>query len=138
MSMLEIRQERDTPAGVEVVAPRGEIDISNVEIMDQVLGEVVEQQPRCLVVDLSGVTYMDSAAISSLLRAGQKAAQKQARLVLVGGSPFTRRLIRMTGIDRLYAHVETLAAALGGEPEMSPNHRPAVCSVPGPALPSHR
>lgn len=138
MGMLEIRQERDTPAGVEVVAPQGEIDISNVEILDHVLGEVVQQQPHCLIVDLSGVTYLDSAAVSSLLRAGQKAAQRQAKLVLVGGNPFTRRLIRMTGIDRLYAHVETLAAALGSEPEASPDPPLAVRGVPSPAFPSPR
>jgi anti-sigma B factor antagonist len=115
MSLLEIRQEKDTPAGVEVVAPQGEIDISNIEVLDRVLGEVAEQQPRQLLVDLSGISYIDSAGVSSLMRAGQQTAQQGGRFSLVGGRPFVRRLIRMTGLDRLYPHFETIAAALGRE-----------------------
>lgn len=113
MSILEIRQERDTPAGVEVVTPQGEIDISNVEVLDQVLGEVIDEQPKRLVVDLSRVNYLDSAGISSLLRGGKRLSQEGGQLSLVDGNPFVQRLIRLTGIDRIFPHFETVAAALG-------------------------
>jgi anti-anti-sigma factor len=112
MDTLEVRYERDAAAGVAIVAPRGEIDISNLEALDRVLEEAQRQSPRHLLVDLSGLDYMDSAGISSLLRAGKRQSQKDGRLTLVGGSRFIQRLVRMTGIDRLFRHYETVAAAL--------------------------
>jgi anti-sigma B factor antagonist len=113
MSILEIRQERDTPGGIELVAPQGEIDISNVEVLDQVLGEVIAEQPGRVLVDLSRVGYIDSAGISSLLRAGQRLSQKGGELSLVGGNPFVLRLIRLTGLEHIFPHYETVPAAMG-------------------------
>jgi anti-anti-sigma factor len=136
MSILEIRHERDTAAGVEIVAPEGEIDISNVEVLDQALEQAVNRRLRCLVVDLGGITYLDSAGISSLLRAGQRAADQGGMMVLVGGTPFVRRLVRMTGIDRLFAHVDTIAAALErdcaapDDPDHSLDHEECVALAP--------
>jgi anti-anti-sigma factor len=115
MSILEIRQERDTPAGVELVAPQGEIDISNVDVLDQVLAEVIDEQPHRLLVDLSRVGYMDSAGISSLLRAGNRLTQKGGQLSLVGGNPFVHRLLRLTGLDRIFSHFDSVPAAMGAE-----------------------
>jgi anti-anti-sigma factor len=115
MDTLEVRYERDAAAGVEIVAPHGEIDLSNLEILDRALDEVLRQSPRRLLVDLSGLEYMDSAGISSLLRAGKQMSQKGGRLILVGGSRFIQRLLRMTGLDRLFRHYETAAAALAAE-----------------------
>ena len=92
MSLLEIRQERNAEAGVEVVAPQGEVDISNLSILDQVLSEVLQRRPRGLVVDLSGITYIDSGGVSSLLRAGQRFSRQGGQLALADGSRFVRRL----------------------------------------------
>jgi anti-sigma B factor antagonist len=116
MSSLEIRQERHGATGAEVLAPQGEIDISNVEILDRVLEEALDRQPLRLLVDLGRVEYLDSAGVSSLLRAGQAMDRSGGKLVLVGGNRFIRRLLRMTGVDRLFGHLDTVAAALGDEP----------------------
>lgn len=115
MDTLEVRYEHNAAAGVEIVAPRGEVDISTVEILDRVLDEVLRQSPRRLLVDLSGLAYMDSAGINSLLRAGMQMSQKGGRLTLVGGNRFVQRLLRMTGIDRLFRYYETVRAALAAE-----------------------
>lgn len=139
MSSLEIRQERDVAIEVEVVAPRGEIDVSNVEILDQALEEALDRGPRCLIVDLDGVEYLDSAGVSSLLRANQVIVRSTGDLVLVGGSRFVRRLLQMTRVNRLLPHYETVSAALqargggttdaspaGGAPSPAGNTAPAV------------
>jgi anti-sigma B factor antagonist len=116
MSSLEIGQESHSATGAEILAPQGEIDISNVEILEQVLGEALDRQPPSLLVDLGRVEYLDSAGVSSLLRAGHAIDRCGGRLMLVGGNRFIRRLLRMTGIDRLFGHYDTVAAALGIEP----------------------
>jgi anti-anti-sigma factor len=114
--MLEIRQEHDAETGVEVIAPQGEIDISNLPILDQVLADVLKRRPRRLVVDLTGLAYVDSGGVSSLLRAGQRLARQGGQLSLAGGSRFVRRLVQMTGINSLFPYYDTLTAALGWAP----------------------
>jgi anti-sigma B factor antagonist len=113
MSSLEIRQEHDTDASAEVIAPQGEVDISNLSILDQVLTEVLQRQPRQLVVDLSGVSYIDSGGLSSLLRAGQRCSRQGGQLSLAASGRFVRRLFQMTGIDAILPHYDTVSAALG-------------------------
>jgi anti-sigma B factor antagonist len=112
MDSLKIEHRSDTTVGVELVAPQGEIDISNVEDLNQGLRSALARRPRQLLVDMSGVSYMDSAGITTLLHARQAVDRIGAELVLVGGSPFIRRLLQMIGVGRLFAHHETVAAAL--------------------------
>jgi stage II sporulation protein AA (anti-sigma F factor antagonist) len=109
---LKIEHRSDTTVGVELVAPRGEIDISNVEDLDQRLRSALARRPRQLLVDLSGVPYMDSAGITTLLHARQAIDRTGGELVLVGGSPFIRRLFRMIGVGKLFPHRDTVAEAL--------------------------
>ena len=116
MDSLKIDHRSDTAVGVELVAPQGEIDISNVEDLNQCLQSALTRRPRQLLVDLSGVSYMDSAGITTLLHTRQATDRIGAELVLVGGSPFIRRLLRMIGVGRLFAHHETVAAALATLP----------------------
>jgi anti-sigma B factor antagonist len=132
MSILEIRHERDATAGDEVVAPQGEIDISNQKILDEVLADALQRQPRRLVIDLAGVIYLDSAGVSSLLRAGHRLAQQGGQLALVGGERFTRRLLQMTGIDRIFPYYDTLEAALGSPPSVETSTDPDSSSAVGP------
>src|SRR5207249_196823 len=87
-------------------------------------------RPRQLLVDLDGVTYMDSAGITTLLHARQAIDPTGGELVLVGGSPFIRRLFRMLGVGRLFPHYETIAAALA---DLTPAPSEAANSEPAEA-----
>src|SRR5262245_9785370 len=98
MDNLKIEHQSDTTVGVELVAPQGEIDVSNVEELNQGLRSALARRPRQLLVDLTGVSYMDSAGITTLLHARQAMDRIGGELVLIGGSPFIRRLLRMIGV----------------------------------------
>jgi anti-anti-sigma factor len=55
--------------GNPVLVAVGEIDLSNIEAFDQALGAATAQAVtggQTLTVDLSGVEYLDSAAINAL------------------------------------------------------------------------
>ena len=72
----------------------GDIDLHNVEALQRL---ILDADSPALVVDLSAVTYCDSATLGVLL-----AAAKTTRLTLVmpaGGT--THRLITLTGLDRV-------------------------------------
>ena len=78
------------------VSASGDIDLHNVEAFQRLVVDASADSPT-LVVDLSAVTYCDSATLSALL-----AAARTTRLTLVvpeGGT--THRLITLTGLDRV-------------------------------------
>lgn len=65
--------------GCPVVALRGDVDVNTAGQVRQVLAGKVKAHPHRVVVDLSGLRYMDSAGIHALLDA-------QADLMARGGS----------------------------------------------------
>jgi len=88
------------------------------------LAEAASHKPGRLLVNLDGIQYMDSAGVSSLLRAGQRVHQHGGELKLVGGTQFIRRLLHMTRVDRLFAHHDSLVEALGGTAPDAQGHSP--------------
>lgn len=57
--------------------------------------------PRLLVLDLTGVTFMDSSGIAVLLRALRQMDQLGGNLRVVGIPPQPRRVLDAAGIGRL-------------------------------------
>ena len=74
----------------------GEIDRSNRELFEGALSGNRGDAPR--VLDLSAVEFMDSGALAVLIAAADQRAP--GRPILVVASPFVRRLLRITGLDR--------------------------------------
>ncbi len=57
--------------------------------------------PRKLVLDLSGLTFMDSSGIAVILRAQQKMRLLDGSLLVRGVPPQARRVLDAAGISRL-------------------------------------
>lgn len=92
----------------ERVALRGEVDMATVPRLQAVLDGVLARQPWRIEVDLSGVTFLSVHAVSTLLVAHRRLAERRARLVLRDPTPIARRVLTLTGTDHL---IETLPAA---------------------------
>jgi len=73
----------------------GEIDLCNVHLLAEPLREHLTHVTRELAVDLSGVTYLDSAAIKELLRAAVVLGRRGKRL-RVQATPHQQKLLGVT------------------------------------------
>lgn len=78
-----------------------------VELLDAAHGE----HPAALVVDLSEVSFLGSAAMTALLTA-QHQIGRSLPLVVVADGPATARPLRLVGVDRLLTVLPTLERAL--------------------------
>lgn len=56
---------------------------------------------RCILVELSGSPYMDSAGLALLLLARQRAHRAGKGFVLAGLNPQARQLLQMTRLDKI-------------------------------------
>ena len=84
------------------IALSGEIDHHAArELMAQLDQTVAERLPAHLVLDLSGVTFMDSSGIAVILRARQKMQLLDGSLLVRGASAQARRVLDAAGIGRL-------------------------------------
>lgn len=106
LSSQEVTREGDWVVG----AWRGDIDITNVDTIEgQLLGEL-RNTDAGLVVDLSEVSYVDSAGIRSLLNLRRLLSQRQQRLLLVvpDGSVLTKALLvgGVTALVPIYGSLE--------------------------------
>ncbi|MEA2404920.1 MAG: hypothetical protein QOE08_1567, partial [Thermoleophilaceae bacterium] len=71
-------------SGTAVVAVSGEIDVRTAPRFEELLGDGVDDVPsHGLVVDLSGVTFLDSTALNVLVRCLERQKLRRERLCLV-------------------------------------------------------
>lgn len=102
--------------GYTVVWARGEIDFATAPDLVQELAGAV-RAPRCrVIVDLTEVTFMDSAGILALSRARRTAAANSGELRLVGARPMIRKVLRVTGLEEIFPVHSTLEEAIGARP----------------------
>ena len=89
------RRQGDTA----IVAIDGAIDISNVGQMDdQVTAAVESADTTNVLVDLSGLTFMDSSGISSLLKGRRRADALGTQYQVAGAEGLVRQVLDLTGV----------------------------------------
>jgi anti-anti-sigma factor len=86
------------------IAVSGEIDLANAAAVEDEIREAVPHQPTTVSVDLTDLTYMDSAGIRILfaLASRLQALRIVLEFIVPLDSP-TRRLIELSGFESLAA-----------------------------------
>lgn len=98
--------------GVLVVSPVGEVDTATADLLRDAVREAVAAGPRCLVVDLGGLTFCGSTGLVVLLDARARAEKAGAAFGTVGGRRIVRRVLEITRLGPALGHRETLDDAL--------------------------
>jgi anti-sigma B factor antagonist len=95
-----------------VVRVEGEIDLDSAgELSEAALAAMQEIGPS-LVLDLSGVTFMDSTGLKVLLAVHKRAELAGGRLVLAAPTRSVNRVVSITGFDQTFAVCEDVESAL--------------------------
>jgi anti-sigma B factor antagonist len=81
-----------------VVAAFGEVDLASADELRRPIVELLDAGARSVLVDLRGVTFLDSTGIHVLVAAHRHAGALGARMPLVLGGRATRRVLELTGL----------------------------------------
>jgi anti-sigma B factor antagonist len=108
---FELGEER-SDGGMQVVNVSGEIHVSTAPSFREQLTEVIENGGTALVLDLSGVEFIDSTGLSVLLNGLRLVSQRHGRLALVCTNPTVMRLFQITSLDATFDIFEDRAAAV--------------------------
>jgi anti-sigma B factor antagonist len=89
--------------GVATVALTGDIDLVTTGEIEHAVADVLTCHPLDeVVLDLADVVFMDSTGLRMLWSIRQMAQQASARLVLRTPSDAVMRLLRLTGMHRIF------------------------------------
>jgi anti-sigma B factor antagonist len=84
-------------AGPDRLTICGEVDCFSVSSLWQALEDLLAAGATDLVLDMSGVTFIDSAGLGALIRGYKAAQQRHGSLVIREPSTVVTRLLDVTG-----------------------------------------
>jgi len=71
------------------------------QLMEEVSRQLDAALPRRFVMDLGGVTFMDSSGIALVLRAYRRVCALRGKMELVNVPPQAAKVLKAAGVDKL-------------------------------------
>lgn len=93
------RPHRDRP---NVLPLKGEIDLHVSPVITASLNAIVEKKPDRLVIDLSDVSYIDSAGLAALIQAMQKVEAYGGKFLVAGLQETVRSIFEISRLDQVF------------------------------------
>lgn len=97
MTDARLTIESVTASDTSTLALSGEIDPQTTDQLDAAIDDALGSSAH-LVLDLAGVTFIDSAGLRSLIRAHRLTGESSGSLVLRAPRPSTLRVLEITGL----------------------------------------
>lgn len=110
---LEV-ETRQADNGVTVVAPTGRLDVAGAPTLKEAISEVVKSGPPRIVIDMGGVSFVDSTGLGSVISALKQIRGSQGELRLAAPNQQARVVLELTTLDRVFPYYATVEEALTG------------------------
>lgn len=100
LGRLRMTSERE--GDLHTICLFGELDLASAEAVQRELQLVEATDAEAIVVDLSGLTFMDSTGVRLIVSADARSRADSDRLTLLRGPANVQRVFALTGLeDRL-------------------------------------
>ncbi|MFO0972852.1 MAG: STAS domain-containing protein [Phycisphaerae bacterium] len=106
-----VQEVRTTPDATVVVLS-GEVDLHHSPALHAALVNVAAARPRRLVLNLGGVTYMDSSGVGTLVELLRRVNGYKGKLALVALTDRVRGVFEITKLDKFFTIFPTEEQAL--------------------------
>ena len=95
-----------------VLPLEGEIDLHVSPNLTAALNRLIDKKPKQVVVDLSGVTYIDSAGLAALIEGMQKIEAYGGKFAVAGLQEAVRPIFEIARLDQVFRIFRDVDAAL--------------------------
>ena len=79
----------------------GELDLATAPGLGRALASALDERPSQLVLDLAGLTFLDSSGARVLVTTARRARDEGCAFVLRSPSASIMKMLRLVGLDRL-------------------------------------
>jgi anti-anti-sigma factor len=100
MARLRVEVSESPPSAR--IALHGEFDIESADAATRALHELFDRRPDAVVLDLSGLDFIDSTGVKFLVDARDRAHELGVDLSLVYGGDPVRRVLVVSGVMALF------------------------------------
>jgi len=95
-----------------ILSPKGDVDMARSPILRKLIGETMKQKPGCLVLDLSGVPYMDSSGLATMVEALQNSRKNSIPLKICVLTPRVKSILEIARLNTVFSIFESREQAL--------------------------
>ncbi len=95
---VELRPDRERI----LVIPVGELDLSTVDELQTELEDALAADWRAVVVDLRGLSFVDSTGLSLLLRSHERFQEQGVDFAIIEDPGPVRRLLELGGVSHIF------------------------------------
>jgi anti-sigma B factor antagonist len=114
LASLQITHEQVQP-GVAVIALAGKVMLgAGTAAIEELITDRLAQGDRRIVLDLSGVTHIDSTGIGTFIASLGKVTQSGGSLAMAGASGLVREGFRVTRLDSVFRFFPDVESAVRG------------------------
>jgi anti-sigma B factor antagonist len=111
---MEIRERRIGEVAILELSGRMTVNDRPGVLKDRV-ALAMQQNARHVLIDLSGVSYVDSTRLGELIAAHITVTRLGGRLGLVAAPPRVNELLAMAGLDGVFVQYRTADEAIGNK-----------------------
>lgn len=101
----------ETVNGQPLVRVAGEIDLNSSPAFRTGLLNLLERKSPMILIDLGGVTYVDSSGVGTIVELKRRADRAGTKVVLFGLQARVRSIFEITRLDKFLSIVATLEEA---------------------------
>jgi anti-anti-sigma factor len=105
-------ESRQTDSGVTVLAPSGRLDVVGAPALKEAVSEAMKNGLPRLVIDMEGVTFVDSSGLGSVVSALKQVRTSKGDLRLAAPNQQVRVVLELTTLDRVFPYFATVEEAL--------------------------
>jgi anti-sigma B factor antagonist len=107
----EFEIEERTDGAIPVITVSGEIDVATAPQLRECLHKVIAQGQPTVVLDLLGVTFLDSTALGVLVGALKRCRELGGELHVVVADARIMKIFEITGLTKVFPISDSLMAA---------------------------
>jgi anti-sigma B factor antagonist len=109
---VQVSVSRTTAGEVPIVAVSGEVDVYSAPALKESLTEQLQSGATKLIVDLTGVAFLDSTGLGALVEARAATTDAGGSLLLVCSQERILKLFTITGLDGVFSIYPTVGEAV--------------------------
>jgi len=110
---LDVRTVKDA-SGAVIVEAKGDVGTHEAPALRNAVRAAQDLKPSKLVIDLSGVSYMATAGLATLVEAMQVSKKSSVPLVLCGLTERVRAVFELSRLQTVFTIRADVAAAVAG------------------------
>ena len=109
---LQVSRQEPQP-GVVVIALAGKMMLSDSAAVQDAIAQALGEGKRKFIIDLSGLTHIDSTGIGMFIAGLSQVGQAGGALAMAGAAGMVREGFRVTRLDKVFRFFPDVESARG-------------------------